>query len=70
MFELQAEVLILTCVVHVICVINGMPGRDIWEAYILPYFVYRQFEVHMIHTVNLPGNIILVVEIISSFLVL
>jgi hypothetical protein len=70
MFELQEEVLILTCVVQVIRVINGMPGREMWEAYILLYFVYGQFEVHMIHTVNLHGNIVLVVEIISSFLVL
>jgi hypothetical protein len=51
-------------------VTNGMPDRNVWEAYILPYFVYGQFEVLIIHNVNLPGNIVLVAEIISSFLVL
>jgi hypothetical protein len=49
---------------------NGMPGGGVWEAYISPYFLYWLFEVHMIHNVNLAGNILVVAEIIFSFLVL
>lgn len=47
-----------------------MPGGGVWEAYISTYFLHWPSEVHMIHNVNLPRNILIVVEITSTFLVL